>query len=107
MKDEVTHRMFKVMTKHTEQVQFASQFKEQKDRDFHPNFWNLVGNVDELIQDPNKPRMNGRKTRAKPMVNFFGQPGIQTKKLGIYLKTVAENMIMGNQDGWTFADTTI
>ena len=63
-------------------------------------------NVDELIKDPNKPGMNGRKTQAEPMVNFFGQPGIQTKKLGIYLKTVAENMIMGNQDGWTFADTT-
>ena len=63
-------------------------------------------NVDELIQDPNKPGMNGRKTRAEPMVNFFGQPGIQTNKLGTYLKTVAENMIKGNQDGWTFASTT-
>ena len=37
-------------------------------------------NVDKLIEDPNKPEMNGRKTRAEPLVNFFGQPGIQTKK---------------------------
>ena len=36
-------------------------------------------NIDELIQDPNKPGMNGHKTQAEPMVKFFGQPGIQTK----------------------------
>ena len=31
--------MYNVITKHVEQVQFASQFKNQEHRDFHPVFW--------------------------------------------------------------------
>lgn len=64
MQDELIYRVFNVITKHTEQVRFTSQFQFQKqqDRDFHPVFLNILLNVDMLIKDPNKPGMNDCKT---------------------------------------------
>jgi hypothetical protein len=101
MKDEVVRRAHDCSVKFVEQVQFCSNFKKQEDRDHHPMSLTMMVNIDGLIPDPNKPGPDGRKDRAKPVVNFFAQEGVSVPVLAKILKKAAKNMLAGKKEGWT------
>ena len=105
MKDETVRRMYDVLTKYTEQVQFTSQFKSQVDRDYHPPFWTVIMNVDKLVLKPSAKGIT-RYEKLEPVVNMFAQPGIPVLELAKNLRNAAENMEKGISKGWTLASGT-
>jgi len=106
MKDEVVRRMYDVLAKYTEQIQFNSQFKSQADRDYHPPFWTVVMNIDKLVLNPSAKGVGSRYEKANPVVNMFAQPGIPVKELARTLRNAAENMEKGISEGWTLVSGT-
>jgi hypothetical protein len=106
MKDEVVRRAYDVLIKHTEQVQFISQFKSQDDRDYHPPFWTVLMNIDKLVRKPSEKGLGSRYEKAKPVVNMFAQKGIPVPELARILRNAAENMEKGITEGWTLESET-
>jgi len=106
MKDEVVRRAYDVLIKHTEQVQFISQFKSQDDRDYHPPFWTVLMNIDKLVRKPSEKGLGSRYEKAKPVVNMFAQKGIPVLELARILRNAAENMEKGITEGWTLESET-
>jgi hypothetical protein len=106
MKDEVVRRMYDVLAKYSEQIQFNSQFKSQADRDYHPPFWTLLMNVDKLVPNPSAKGLGSRYEKAKPVVNMFAQKGIPVLELARILRNAAENMEKGITEGWTLESET-